>query len=242
MSKEGKMFSRANLWLQALSKRERIMVLAALFLVPVYLFVQLMYLPGVKRQQGLSTQCESIKQQNESLQAQIVELSSAVDIDPNAQQRHQIDTLHQEIASFDRTLQESVAGMVPPQRMAQLLREMLQQRVDLTLVSLKNLPPQPLLTVTQEVPAEDQTAARQPVTDDNSTPHVTPADVTLYRHGVELQFRGSYMATVRYFSSLQQLPQRLFWDAVSIESDKYPQQYVRVKLYTLSPEKGWISG
>ncbi len=242
MSRENKMFSRVDVWLQALSKRERISVVAAVFLVPIYLFVQLMYLPGVQRQQKMNAQCDSMQHQNEALQAQLVELSGAVNVDPNAQQQQQIDAVQQRIVSFDTTLQESVASMVPPQRMAQLLREMLQQRADLTLVSLKNLAPQSLLTLTAEAGAGEQTPSVQSAPDNSLAQLTTPDDITLYRHGIELQFSGSYLATVKYLGSLQLLPQRLFWDAVRIESDKYPQAKVRVNLYTLSPEKGWISG
>lgn len=241
MSREHKLFSRAEAWLLALSKRERYMVLAALFLVPIYLFAQLLYLPGVQHQQKMISQCDAIKQQNEALQVQLVELAAAVTQDPNAQQRQQIDAVQQEIARFDQTLQESVAGMVPPQRMAQLLRELLKQRADLTLVSLKNMAPQPLLTLAQD--SEEQKSAQPAAVPGKGTIQPeTPADVTLYRHGIEIQFTGSYLATLNYFESLQQLPQRLFWEAVTLENDAYPQAHVRVNVYTLSPEKGWISG
>ncbi|MDY0189263.1 MAG: type II secretion system protein GspM [Desulfuromonas sp.] len=242
MSRENNLFRRVDVWLQALSKRERLMVVAALFLVPIYLFIQLIYLPSAQQQKKMSAQFASIKQQNAALQEQLVELSSAVTVDPNAQQQQQIARVQQEISQFDKTLQESVAGMVPPQRMAQLLREMLQQRADLTLVSLKNIAPQPLVTLAAAAEENSKTSNRQESADKNSEIADTVADITLYRHGIELQFSGSYMATVKYFSSLQQLPQRLFWEAVRIENEKYPQAQVRVNLYTLSPEKGWISG
>jgi len=235
MSQEIKIFSRIDLWLQALSRRERVMVLAALFLVPIYLFFQLSYLPGVQLQQKMVAQCNALNNQNDALQAQLIEISAAVKVDPKALQQQQIDSVLSQIASFDQELNTSMAGMVPPQHMASLLREMLQQRADLTLLSMKNIAAQPLVSVELETGAEQPVEEPQVVTDN-------AAGLTLYRHGIELQFSGSYMATVKYFRSLQQLPQRLFWDAVSIESDVYPLARVRVHLYTLSPEKGWISG
>jgi len=46
-----------------------------------------------------------------------------------------------------------------------------------------------------------------------------------------------------YLQDVRQLPQRVFWHGLHIEmGEGYPQARIQVDVYTLSLEKGWISG
>lgn len=241
MKQVDKKSNRLDQWFAGLSKRERVIVLAALFLVPIYLFAQLVYLPERQQQKKIARTIVSKNQQNQALQVQLEELSRVVNTDPDKQQRQQIAKMSEQIAAFDQSIQTSLNSMVPPQRMASLLRSLLQKRPGLTLVSMKNLAAQPLNVATEDVSTSD--TEKKTVKKEKVQSGVVAPEIALYRHSIELQFDGGYLAVVKYFTELQKLSQRLFWNGVEIEmGEHYPKAHVRVEIYTLSSERGWIGG
>lgn len=237
MALESKALAKLSDSFSALSKRERIIVVLALFLIPIYLFAELVFLPAQKEQKQLTTQYQTAKQDVLSLQLQLLELEGALNNDPDQDKRDQIGSLREQITSFDRLLQSNLSGLVPPQQMAAMLRGMVSQHKGLTLISLKNRVPFPLVT-TVELSSERGDA----VPDDELTLNRKTAPV-LYRHAIEVQLTGSYLDTLHYLHQLQGLSQRLFWDSVDIEmSDRYPSARVMLNVYTLSFQEGWIGG
>lgn len=248
MKEKNGILSRLDQWLSALSRRERVMVLSALFLVPLYLFVQLVYLPGRHQQQDMHKGISAVQQQNRQLQTQLNQFAAAVNNDPDKQQRQQIEKIAAQITSFDQSFRNDLSSLVPPERMSALLRKMLSRRAGLTLVSVKNLAAQevPLVTGNNAADSGGKNASDGGKGNDpeKSVNGGSPGvDMGLYRHAVELQFRGSYLAALQYVDDLSKLPQRLFWQGITIETgEHYPQATVRLRLYTLSSEKGWIGG
>lgn len=247
MSKIGTIFNRLDRWFIALSKRERIIVLLALFLLPIYLFAELVYQPNQHQQKKLHKQQQSAQNNNEALQSQLVELEAALRNDPDEKQHKQVNQLHQQIAQFDESLRSNLAGMVPPQQMSQLLRDMVHKQTGLILTALKNLPPQSLLVADNADGVEGvdgkQATKENDKDNDKEKDSFVAGSPTLYRHGIEVKFTGSYLATLKYLQRLQGLSQRLFWDNVKIEmSDKYPINEVTINVYTLSFQEGWIGG
>ena len=150
--------------------------------------------------------------------------------DPDAENRKKLELLQQEIARFDQRLQENLSGLVSPTQMPGLLRSVLKQRQGLTLTKMENGRPLPISIAPppQQGEAKDET--------------VRP-EVILYRHPLHLELEGRYLDVLAYLQDLQKLPQRLFWDGLHIEmSETYPQALIQIDVYTLSLEKGWISG
>ena len=62
----------------------------------------------------------------------------------------------------------------------------------------------------------------------------------IYRHGLEIEFVGDFSGTVGYLRAIEALPWRLYWDSVSYTVQEHPRALVKIKLYTLSLDKGWI--
>nr|WP_320114838.1 hypothetical protein [uncultured Desulfuromonas sp.] len=217
-------------WFSALNKREQRLIIGTLFGAPLFLFVQLVYLPGLKEQTTLERQVRQLEQDNTVLQSQVLEMSLLAEKDPDAGNRQKLEQLQQEIARFDQRLQENLSGLVPPVQMPGLLRSMLKQRSGLTLISMENGQPQAisLAPVPQQGEAKEERAL---------------PEVVLYRHPLHLELEGRYLDVLAYLQDLRQLPQRLFWQGLQIEmSDSYPRAHIQVDVYTLSLEKGWISG
>jgi MSHA biogenesis protein MshJ len=77
--------------------------------------------------------------------------------------------------------------------------------------------------------------------DDAKTAADKPAPgVTVYRHGMRVEFKGRYFDIVNYLKSLEGLPWKVYWGEVSLETDKYPVSKVSLVIYTLSRYPGWI--
>lgn len=217
-------------WFGALNKREKRLIVGTLFGAPLFVFVQLIFLPGLKEQTTLERQVQQLEQDNTILQSQVLEMSLLAQKDPDAENRKKLEQLQQEIARFDQRLQENLSGLVPPAQMSGLLRSMLKQRTGLTLLSMKNGQPQAISLAPTPQQGEAKEATALP-------------EVVLYRHPLHLELQGGYLDVLAYLQDLRQLPHRLFWHGLHIEmGDGYPQARIQLDVYTLSLEKGWISG
>ena len=62
----------------------------------------------------------------------------------------------------------------------------------------------------------------------------------MYRHGLQLELEGSYLATLAYLKALQALPWEFYWDEVRLQVDKYPTAKITIVVHTLSLTEGWI--
>jgi MSHA biogenesis protein MshJ len=54
-------------------------------------------------------------------------------------------------------------------------------------------------------------------------------------------FRSGYFDLLDYLDALERLPQRLFWDGFELRVTQYPQSVLTLTVYTLSPEKSWLT-
>lgn len=74
----------------------------------------------------------------------------------------------------------------------------------------------------------------------NPVPPVVKSPDLLYRHGVELTVRGSYLDMVDYMHALETLPTQLFWGRAQLDADAYPNVRLTLTLYTLSLDRKWM--
>lgn len=62
----------------------------------------------------------------------------------------------------------------------------------------------------------------------------------VYRHGLVLQFRGSYFNTLQYLQYLESLSGSFYWDRLDFQVDDWPTASVTLELHTLSSEEGFV--
>lgn len=116
------------------------------------------------------------------------------------------------------------AGLIPPERMVQVIRDVLEGQHGITLVSLHNKPVTTLV---------------EPTRSDNS--EAPPAEATgPYMHPVELLLEGSYLDVLAYLQTLEALPWRFYWKVLELRTTEYPTNRVRIELGTLSMDKEWL--
>lgn len=226
--------------IDALTLRERVMTFGACAALLVFLLFSLLLNPLFAKQKMLN---ESIAQQQQTMttiDAEIVLKMHGNGVDPDAQDRQALDRLRQEMAGLSTTLRTAQSGLVPPDRIVFLLERLLRQHARLRVESLKTLPSTPV----GGAAAAPALAAVPPAVAPAVAVPPAPAIKTsplLYRHGVEVVLRGSYIDMVNYMEALEAMPTRVFWGDASLVVEQYPNASLRLTLFTLSLDDKWIS-
>lgn len=235
--------------IDALSERERIMVFAAAAALVVF-GLNAVFLAPLRQKEALLQ--GQIRQQRDALAGidkAIADQAAAFAVDPDRPLRERLQGVEVESARLSDGLRTMERGLVPPERVAPLLETMLRANGRLRLVSMKTLPVVPvneaLLTGSPAAaPAEpaapvppqaaSSTAAPKPAAPQPAAPNL------LFRHGVELTVRGSYLDLVDYMNTLEMLPTQLFWGKAQLEVEDYPSVRLTLTLYTLSLDTKWM--
>ena len=137
--------------------------------------------------------------------------------------------LKERLGALDRDLNSAAQGYVKPERMIELLRDILTGQQGLRLVSLANLPVESL----------SQTTAAST----SATAGASAADPDLgpFLHPVEIVVEGDYPTLVAYLRALEGLPWRIHWQQLELSVADYPMNRVRLVIGALSLSRDWIS-
>lgn len=201
----------------SLSLRERVILFAGIVVALVVLWDAVLMQPLALRQKVAQQRLETLRGQLKTLNITIEQLLGARSTDPNAALRAKIQATQADIARLDARLATVTAGLVPPEQMAELLREVFAREHGLRFVRMQNTPPEPLL--------KDQSAG---------------ANAALYRHGLTLVFEGRYADVVDYLQALERLKWRFYWDGLDLKVERYPLNRVTLKVHTLSFGKEYL--
>lgn len=214
----------------ALSLRERVLIFAAGAFLVVSLIYSLFLTPLLNKQKALSAQVVQQQEKMKDIQAQIGALLQAKQDDAKSPQRERIRVLRQQLADGDAYLKERRDKLVPPEKMAELLEQVLKKNGRLQLVALNTLPVSLLIE-----PAAD--AAPAP----SAAPVPAPgSERQIYKHGVQITVRGSYADMLQYLTALEKLPQQMFWGVAKMQVVQHPTAELTLTLYTLSLDKTWL--
>lgn len=208
----------------SLSLRERAMIFLAAAALVVSLADSLFLEPLFDKQKIVSAQVVQQQEKMKDVQAQIASLLQAKQADANSPLRERIRALHQQIADGDVYLKSRRDKLVPPEKMAQLLEQVLNRNGRLQLVALETLPVSLLVE-----PSADASAAR-----------MAGSEKQIYKHGVKITVRGSYADLVQYLTALEKLPTQMFWGVAKMDVVKHPTVELTLTLYTLSLDKTWL--
>lgn len=205
----------------ALSVRERVLVLCALLGLIVFLWDALLMAPLNRRHQlragQFAAQSNEISQINRAIEEAVRQGVS----DPNEPLRKAIENTRAEVQAVDRQMHELTTDLIDPREMSKVLEQVLTSNGNLKLVALENLEAAPL------------TVGGGQTTQDENTPQI-------YRHGIVIQLNGTYLDTLRYLRALEQLHWRFFWDKVELSVETWPAARVTLVVYTLSLQEGLL--
>ena len=213
------------------SLRQRIMIAAAVLITLHAAWDQLINQPQVREQAKLAAALEANQGDLSRLSQEIQVIASTVNRDNGV-----IDRLSRQITDLDAQIELASSELIAPERMPDVLQELLADNAGLQVVGLKSRPAQRVTRDSQTGAARSDAAVAQ----DEQARSDGDTSAAIYRHDFTIDFEGDYLSTLEYIRSVEQLGWRVFWDSVSIDSSEYPRSRVTVSVYTLSLEEGWI--
>lgn len=236
-------WARLSARFAALARRERMIVAAALVVGVVGLGDRLWMAPGFSERTRLNQQLSAKRGEAAQLTHQIADLSNRTQ-NVEAGNRAAIDGAKKDLSGVSAQLATFERALVPPQRMAAFLQGLLPAAGGLEVVSLKTLPPEPLVQRKEPdhakaaVPAANPAATAPPATLTPAAAGATPPN--LYKHGVELRLAGSYQGLHDYLAKLENAPQKVLWGTLKLTVVQHPRSELVITLYTLSLDTSWL--
>ncbi|MCB1644944.1 MAG: hypothetical protein KDI36_05805 [Pseudomonadales bacterium] len=199
-----------------LSLREQALIVVTLIAILVAGF-QTLLLDEALAARGQASQRLQVQQRlNEALTTQLA--NPVPEKAELAAVRAELAATASAIEAMNNELENHLAGFVQPEQMTAVLQQMLSDKA-LRLVSLENMAPQKLLVSGN---------TQQPTT------------VSLYRHGLAITLRGSYLDALDYIESLEQGAYAFLWEGMNYESQDYPEGVLRLELSTLGTDAAWL--
>jgi MSHA biogenesis protein MshJ len=129
------------------------------------------------------------------------------------------------LEALDAQLRAAAQGYVAPDKVVDMLREILADQKGLQLVSLSSLPVESL--------------SRQPR--DALDAGLAGDDTGPFLHPVEMVVEGSYLSVVQYLRALEAMPWRVHWQQLELTAGDYPVNRVRIVIGALSLSSEWMN-
>jgi MSHA biogenesis protein MshJ len=221
----------------ALSQRERILSFATAAALLVFIVHMGVIGPLLRKQELLRSQV--VQQQNNiaGINEQIAQKLKEAEADPDAPARARLAAVREESGRLGESLRAMQKGLVAPEQVAPLLESILRANGRLKMVSVRTLPVEPLSGIAAN---KNAAAVAAPAAASAADSAKTAKRDLLFRHGVELTVRGSYLDMVDYMTALEALPTQLFWGKAQLEVEEYPSVRLTLTLYTLSLDEKWM--
>ena len=135
------------------------------------------------------------------------------------EKEQQLARLSQELDEVEIKLREETVELIDPEKMLQLMTQLVYRESKLKLMSLKRREVRPA------IPREVGESTEEP---------------GIYRHVLEIELAGKYADMLGYMQTLEQLDWKLLWDEIEIVGEGYPTITLKLVLSTLSTRKVWI--
>jgi MSHA biogenesis protein MshJ len=232
--------------IDALSLRERLMLLAACVAMIGFLAHAMVFKPMLARQAALRSQINAQRDSVAGIDSALAQTMLANALDPDLALRERLSGAKSDTALLLKSLRALQDGLVAPERIAPLIETILRANGRLQLLQLKTLPvsglagPAPAVDAPPATPVPPTPASSTPASSASAPAAPKPSEL-LYRHGVELVVRGNYLDMVDYMRALESVPTQLFWAKAQLEVEDYPNARLTLSLYTLSLDRKWMT-
>ena len=194
-----------------LSLRERVLTSAATLVVLVALFQVLLFQRLELRRKQLTQQLSGF------VTAGNDPAGTGDDSDSTGATLQRTVALAAQLKRANAQLDSQSAGLIPPQRMTQVIHDVLSRQQGVTLISLSTVAPHSLIN------SSDPGASAGP-----------------YVHSVVLVMQGQYLDVLAYLQALESLRWHFYWQSLELDATHYPMTQVTVRLGTVSMSHDWI--
>jgi MSHA biogenesis protein MshJ len=216
-----------------LTLRERALVSAAVLVALVMIWTVAIFDRISAKERFLSSEVDTIQGAIANASQSLSDLAST---DPTTLALNKEKKLQGELKEINEQLASRSGGLIEPERMVQVIHDVLAHQHGIALVSLQNKGVTPLIQpAVQQVGTADAAA-----TDAESQTIAENVGGGPYVHTVELVIDGQYLDILDYLRALEALPWRFNWKVLELATRRYPLNRVTIQLTTLSMDKDWI--
>ncbi|MBF0625270.1 MAG: hypothetical protein HQL82_10755 [Magnetococcales bacterium] len=227
--------------INALSVRERVILLCMAVMAMGGAWYQFYLLPWQAAVAKSAEEITTIQGRIATLDAAQVAVLERSKEDPDKAERRLKEDLLKELKELQQRRDLAMKDMVPPDRMLPILEKLLARQKDLRPVALLTLKPDPVQSPKDKEVAKDKSDKKKKAEPaEKSTAAEEDDSDVIYRHTVQLELQGSYLALVHYLDALERLPMVIFWDTLSLSTLEFPTLKVGLQVYTLSLSREWL--
>ncbi len=234
--------------IDALSIRERGIILAAVVFIMFTLWDTLLMRPQLEENKKLLAELQIKRAEQSALNFRIqgmIRQGSDVSGDTS---RARLAELKQQLAEVETSVRNSTSHLVDADKMAAILQTILSKSRGLQLIEIKGLGVTPLLApvaaVDQGQVGDAAMSDQEPVETNTASTETESVAVdavdNAYKHGLTITLEGDYLSALAYMRELESLEWGFFWETIEYEVTEYPRGTVAITLYTLSLGKEWI--
>lgn len=205
------------------NRRERTLLMSIVVCSVSLLFYSVLVEPALHNKDNQQKASTEAREYIAGKRDELTTLRQAMQARQQSKERLLLSSLELDLKGLDEKLAQAAVNLIPPQQVPEILERVIASDKRLKLVALQNQPAERLSASGDE---------NELLEDDQNN--------VLYRHQFKMTLQGNYQATVDYLERLEQLPWRIYWDALRYEVTDYPLATVTLDMYTLSTHKEWI--
>ena len=203
----------------ALSLRERGLIAVSVIVVVSFIWWSYYAAPRMNKIEALQMENQRIAGDVENQRSLVRKIRQSIAAGVQQDKEDQLARLSKDLAALEEQLRVTTIELIDPEKMFQLMNQLIDRDSRLKLLSLKRREVRPA------IPSDDEAEV-----DESS----------IYRHVLEIEFAGKYLDILRYMQGLEALDWKLLWDEIEIVADEYPSATVKVLISTLSTRKEWV--
>lgn len=205
-----------RLLIDKVSLRERYLMLVTLAALILLIAQGGLMVTGLDKHDAVNGRIDNTQRQIGQIEQALIDYRAAIN-NPRVQSLQQSnEDIRERIDNLEERISEINEKLMSPNQMISLLKELLENQTDLTVDRFSVLP---VKTVESNLDGGN----------------------LFYQHGLSMELTGSYEALTNYLSEIEALEHQLFWDDLSIETDKFPQLTIKLKVHTLSQDEEWLN-
>jgi len=211
---------------EALNSREKTLIALAI-LSMLYGIYTVLIEPVIKQSSKTNTQIQNHVAEKHSLELQLNALTQKKQHRTQTPEQLRVAQLDNNISALAVKIDRLKASLISPEKVPDLLKDLLAKNQNLQLVELSTLPPTGLFN------------------DENNESHHEHA-LPVFKHGVEMKVKGHYLDLVQYVENIENLPWHILWESANVaveDSPKtaFPLSELTLTVYSLSLDKEWLS-
>jgi MSHA biogenesis protein MshJ len=207
---------KIRLQLDRLSLRERYMLLVIIFALIILMAQGVLVLTGLDKHDQVISQVDNFKTEATAYQDTLNNLESATSNPRIVALQNSNQQLEDTIEELDGRIDKIASLLITPERMASVIKQLLNEQNKLSLERFNVLPAKRLQSSTD-------------------------VDTIFYQHTIEIALTGEFEAFVTYLEKIEALPEELFWDDLLIKTESFPKLEFKLKVHTLSRQEEWLN-